>query len=111
MAVEQSVAQMALTRDTGAGGFMERLTAILAETASSILTEAGTTAFHAQRAAYAVRVTQNAAGAAMAAGPLVVMGVNVVQKTTYDEATKTSTCTATDLELQSQILTDWNALA
>ena len=44
-------------------------------------------------------------------GPQVVMGVNVVNTTTYDEATKTATCTIADIDLQSQILTLWNALA
>ena len=41
MAVEQSVAQMALTRDVGPGGFMERVTAILALTGGSVLWNPG----------------------------------------------------------------------
>jgi hypothetical protein len=111
MAVDQSTAQMALTRDTGPGGFMERVTAILAYTADAILSESGGTPYHQGRAYYAQRVMQNPQQAATQGGPLIVMGVNISSKTTYDETTKTSTCTATDLELQSQIMTDWNGLA
>jgi len=111
MAVEQTVAQMALTRDTGPGGFMERVTAIMAYTANAVLTETATTPYHQGRALYAQRVVQNPPQAATSGGPLIVMGINISSKTTYDEATKTSTCTATDLEVQSQIMTDWNGLA
>ena len=111
MAVDQSTAQMALTRDTGPGGFMERVTAVLAYVANSVLHEAVATAYHSGRALYAQRVLANPVQAAAAGGPLIVMGINVSSKTTYDETTKTSVCTATDLELQSQVQTDWNGLA
>jgi hypothetical protein len=111
MAVEQTTAQMALTRDTGPGGFMERVTAVLAYVANSVLREAAATAYHPGRALYAQRVMQNPPQAATQGGPLIVMGINIVSKTTYDEATQTSVCTATDLELQSQVQTDWNGLA
>src|SRR6476619_3118228 len=108
---DQSTAQMALTRDTGPGGFMERVTAILAYTAESVLTESAGTAYHSGRALYAQRIMQNPAQAATQGGPLIVMGINIASKTVYDPATKTSVCTAADLEIQSQIMTDWNALA
>jgi hypothetical protein len=108
---DQSTIQMGLTRDTGPGGFMERVTAILAATADSVLSESASTAYHSGRAYYAQRVMQNPQQAGMQGGPLIVMGINVSSKTTYDETTKTSICTASDLELQSQIMTDWNALA
>jgi hypothetical protein len=111
MAVETSVAQMALTRDAGPGGFMERVTAMLAFSCSGVLSEPGTTPYHPSRAYYAQRVTQNPQQVATQAGPQVVMGVNVVATTTYDEATKTSVCTIADIDLQSQIETLWNALA
>jgi len=111
MAVEQSVAQMALTRDTGPGGFMERLTAVMANVAGSILSEAASTAYHQQRAFYAQKVIADPRQAATQAGPQVVMGPNVIPKTTYDEATQAATCTATDLELQSQVQTFWNSYA
>jgi hypothetical protein len=111
MAVDQSTAQMALTRDTGPGGFMERVTAILAYTADAILSESATTAYHQGRALYAQRVMANPQQAGTQGGPLIVMGINISSRTTYDEVTKTSVCTASDLELQSQIMTDWNGLA
>jgi len=111
MAVDQSTMQMALTRSTGPGGFMERVQAVLCYVANAVLSESAATAYHSGRAAYAQRVLQNPPQAAAAAGPLVVMGVNIYTNTTYDETTKESTCTATDIELQSQIQTDWNGLA
>ena len=105
MAVEDSVKQMALTRDISTGGFMERVQAMLARVAGQVLIESGGTPYHQGRAIYAQRVVQNPQGAATQAGPQVVMGVNIVMTTTYDEETKMSTCTATDPELESQIVT------
>jgi hypothetical protein len=102
--------QMALTRDTGPAGFMERVTAMMARVAGDILSEAGTTPFHQGRALYAQQVTRNPRQASDVAGPQVVMGVNVIGTTTYDPATQTSVCTIADLDLQSQIMTLWNAL-
>jgi hypothetical protein len=110
MPVDITVQQMALTRDTQAGGFMERVQAILARVAGTILGEPGTTPYHQGRASYAQRVVAGPSQAAFQAGPQVVMGVNVINSTTYDEATKTSTCTIADIDLESQILTLWNAL-
>ena len=110
MAVEVSVKQMALTRDTGPGGFMERVQAMLAHVAGVILSEAGTTPYHQGRALYAQKVVANPLQATQVGGPIVVMGVNVVISTTYDEATQTAACTIADLDLQSQIQTLWNAL-
>src|SRR5262245_60022616 len=111
MAVDTTVKQMALTRDTGPGGFMERCTAVMAFACSTILTEPAATAYHQQRAFYAQKVVQMPQQTATMAGPQIVMGVNVVNTTTYDEATKSSTCTNADIDLQSQILTLWNSLA
>ena len=108
---ETSVQQMALTRDIGPGGFMERVTAMLARVAGVVLGEAGSTPYHQSRAFYAQRVVGTPQQMATQAGPQVVMGVNIVAATTYDEATKTSTCTAADIDLESQITTLWNALA
>jgi hypothetical protein len=111
MAVEQSVAQMALTRDTGPGGFMERVTTLMALVGGSILSESGSTPYHQGRAFYAQKVIAMPQQAATQAGPILVMGVNITTRTTYDEVTKSSTCTATDTEIQSQIQTMWNAFA
>lgn len=110
MAVDISTQQMALTRDTGPGGFMERVQAMMARVAGVVLGEAGTTPYHSGRAFYSQKVVANPQQAATQGGPQVVMGVNVIAATTYDEATKTSTCTIADIDLESQITTLWNAL-
>lgn len=107
---ETSVQQMALTRDTGPGGFMERVAAMLARVAGVVLGEPGTTAYHSGRASYAQRVVTNPQQAATQAGPQVVMGVNVIAATTYDEVKQESTCSIADIDLESQITTLWNAL-
>lgn len=111
MAVEVSTKQMALTRDTGPAGFMERVTAMLAKVAVDVLSEPGGTPHHDHRAVYAQRVIAGPPSAAHQAGTIVVMGVNVINTTTYDEATKTSTCSILDIDLQSQTMNLWNALA
>lgn len=103
--------QMALTRDTAPGGFMERVTATMAFACNTILTEPASTPYHQQRALYAQRVVANPSQAAMQGGPQIVMGVNCINATTYHEETKTSVCTIADIDLQSQILTLWNSLA
>jgi len=109
---DTSTQQMALTRDLGPGGFMERVIAILQFVARDVLeTEAASTPHHAARVTYAQTVGRNPRDAAIAGGPMIVMGVNVVTTTTYDETTKTSTCTATDPELEAQITTFFNPLA
>lgn len=108
---DTSTQQMALTRDTAPGGFMERVQAMLAYVCSTILSEDGGTSYHPQRAMYAQRVVANPQQAAIQAGPQVVMGVNVIAATVYNEDLKTSTCTIADIDLQSQILTLWNSLA
>src|SRR5262245_16622989 len=111
MAVEQSVAQMALTRDTGPGGFMERVQTLLALVGGSVLNESGSTPYHQGRALYAQRVIGNPRQAAEQCGPILVMGVNITSTTTYDEETKAATCVASDLQIQSQIQTFWNTFA
>lgn len=111
MAVETTVKQMALTRDVGPGGFMERVTATLAFVSTGILSEPSDTPYHDGRTMYAQKVVASPQQAATQAGPQVVMGVNVVNTTTYDEDTKMAKCTITDIDLQSQIQTLWNSLA
>ena len=108
MAVEVSVQQMALIRNTE---FMERVQAMLARVSGVVLSEAGITPYHQSRAQYAQRVVNSPQMAANQAGPQVVMGVNVVAATTYDEVTKTSTNKMADIDLESQITSLWNALA
>jgi hypothetical protein len=98
---------MALTRNQE---FMERVQAMMARTCNGVLTEPGTTPYHSMRAAYAQRVVSSPIMAASQGAAQIVMGVNVVAATVYDEATKTSTCTIADIDLESQILTLWNSL-
>jgi len=108
---ETSVQQMALTRDNSPGGFMERVQAILAFVTPTVLSEPSSTPYHQGRAYYAQKVVGNPRQAAELAGPQIVMGVNVVAATTYNEETKESMCSIADIDLQSQILTLWNSLA
>lgn len=108
---DTSTQQMALTRDTGAGGFMERVTAMMAFVAGSILTEPVGTPHHPYRAGYAQRAIGAPDTTATQAGPQIVMGVNIIAGTTYDEETKTSTFAGADIDLESQIRTMWNSLA
>lgn len=108
---DTSVQQMALTRDVGPGGFMERVQAMLVFVTPTILTEPGTTAYHQPRAFYAQRVVQAPRQMAEQAGPMVSMSTNVVASTTYDENTKIATCTIADIDLQSQLVSLWNSLA
>lgn len=110
MAVPVTVQQMALTRDTGPGGFMERVQVTLAFVAGGVLSEPAETPFHQARAYYAQRVVANPVQAMQQAGTQVVMGVNVVAATTYNETTQIATCTIADIDLESQIRTLWNAL-
>jgi hypothetical protein len=111
MAVEVSTKQMALTRDLAPGGFMERSQAMLVLTAGNVLHEPAATPHHSGRAVYAQRVVGDPYSAHLQAATQVVMGVNVVNTTTYDEVTKTSTCTIADIDLQSQVMTLWDGLA
>jgi|SRR6187399_1680431 len=107
MAAETSTKQMALLRNAG---FMERVQAMMARAAGVVLSEPLATPFHAERAQYAKQVVLIPAQSAAQAGPQVVMGVNVINDTTYDELAQTSQCTILDIDLESQINTLWNAL-
>ncbi len=108
---ETSTQQMALLRDWAPGGFMERVMGMLSFVTPTILSEPGSTAYHQSRAFHAQKVVQNPRQMAEQGGPQIVMGVNVVNATTYNEEEKTAVCTITDLDLQSQILSLWNSLA
>ena len=60
---DTSTQQMALTRDTGPGGFMERVQAMLAFVTPTILNEPAATPYHQPRAYYAqTRRRQSAPG-------------------------------------------------
>lgn len=108
MAVETSVKQMALARNIE---FQERTQAMMAKVAVDVLGEAGSTPYHGQRANYAQRVIQSPQMSMNQAITVVCMGDSVTAGTVYDETTKTSTCSITDPNLQSQIERLWNAMA
>jgi len=108
MAVEVSTKQMALLRNTE---FMERAQAMMVLVARVVLGEANSEPSHKDRVVYAQRVVIDYQTTTNQAGPQIVMGINVINTTTYDEATKISTCTITDIDLQSQIQTLWNSMA
>jgi hypothetical protein len=107
MPVETSTKQMALLRNPE---FMERTQAMLAMVTSSVLSEPGSTPYHSLRASYAQKVVASPQASAFQAGPQVVMGINVINATTYDEVNKTSICNIADIDLQSQIMFLWNSL-
>ena len=107
MPAETSTKQMALLRNAG---FMERVTAMLAQAAGVVLAEPLATPFHLARAQYAKQVVTTPLQSTTQAGPQVVMGINVILSTTYDEITQTSQCAILDIDLESQINTLWNAL-
>src|SRR4029453_7895200 len=111
MAVEQSVAQMSLTRDWGPGGFMERVVTLMALVGGSVLSEPADTPYRQGRVFYAQRVVSLPRQAAEQVGPILVMGVNITSTTTYDEETQTAICTATDTQIQGQIQVMWNTFA
>jgi hypothetical protein len=108
---DQTTIGMALTRDTGPGGYMERQTALLMKEAGDVLKEAVGTPYHAPRAAYAQRVIMQPQMASTAGAPLIVMHTNVLTYTTYDETSKTSTTTAPDGNIEVAIAELWNSLA
>jgi hypothetical protein len=111
MAVPVSVKQMALTRDIGPGGFMDRLIVMMPVVAGTVLGEAENIPYHPQRIEFARRVIQIPSGVATQVGPIVVMGETIVNTTVYNEGTKQSTCTATDEQLEAQISAYWNLMA
>src|SRR4029434_525282 len=103
MAVEQSVAQMALTRDWAPGGFMERVITLMALVGGSVLTEPADTPCRQGRVVYAQRVVSLPRQAAEQVGPILVMGVNITSTTTYDEGSQTEICTETDTAIQGPV--------
>lgn len=102
---------MALTRDIGPGGYMERQTALMMKEAGDVLKEVAGTPYHAGRAMYAQRVIMNPQMASTAGAPLIVMHTNILTYTTYDETSKTSTTTAADGNIEAAIAELWNSLA
>lgn len=91
--------------------FLARVEYLLCLQAQVVLTEQGVGTTHEMRAAYAKNVIGAPYNFAAIAAPILVSGVNVRNATTYDEQTGVVACTVTDVDLQSQIATFWNALA
>jgi hypothetical protein len=89
---------------------MERAQASMVKVAATVLDEAPG-AHYQQRTFYAQHVMQLPRQSTEQAGTAIVMGSTIIAKTTYDEQTKTSICTATDSEMDAQILSLWNVLA
>ena len=108
---DQTTIGMALTRDVGPGGYMERQTALIMNVAGDILKEQSGTPYHAPRAQFAQRVIMSPQQASTAGAPLIVMHTNVITYTTYDETAKTSICTAPDNNIEAAITELWNTLA
>jgi len=108
MAAETTTKQMALTRNVG---FMERVVAMLDRAATLVLVEPLVTPFHLERATYAKQVIQTPIQSATQAGPQIVMGVNVIAATVYDETFAVASCPILDIDLESQINTLFNGLA
>ena len=108
MAVETTVKQMALSKNQE---FVDRVIATMSFVAGRVLDEPANTPYNYNRVLYAKMVTQTPSTAASQAITQIVMGVNVINTTTYDEATKTATCTIKDIDLESQINSLWNSLA
>jgi len=90
---------------------MERVTALMLVVARAVLNEDKATDYHQGRAIYAQQVVGSPIQVSTNAGPQLVMGVNIIAKTTYSEQTQSSECTASDPEVESQITTFWNSLA
>ena len=108
MPVETTVKQMALTKNRE---FVDRVIATMSFVAGNTLSEAAATPFNHHRVNYAQTVIQTPTSTAERALSQIVMGVNVIATTVYDEETKTSICTIADIDLESQILSLWNSLA
>ena len=109
--VEVSVSQMALTRDTLPGGFLDRLQAIMTSVAQTVLAEPPTRAHHSQRALYARDVMARPPQAAQQVAPQVSQAPQVIQNTTYDPATKAATCSLPDQALKAEVTSLWDNLA
>lgn len=108
MAVETTTKQMALSKNPE---FLDRVIATMSFVAGRILDEPANTPYNSSRVQYARMVTQTPNNFANQAISQIVMGVNVINTTVYDEATKTATCTIKDIDLESQINALWNSLA
>lgn len=92
--------------------FRQRVRAAIAKIAWQVLNEDSGTANHSTRAAYARQVIADVDGYANRVAPSLVMRTNLFSEdTSYDFQVGAVVTTATDAEIESQIATDWSALA
>jgi hypothetical protein len=104
-----SNSQQALAADPS---FQIRVRDALSVVAWDVINEPATTVGHAQRQSYAMSVIANLQQYAQQISPWLVNRTNIAAGTTsYDFPSRSVQTTATDAQIQSQLLTDWNALS
>lgn len=113
-----SFTQQALASDTR---FQLRLQNALSKVAWEVLEEPTSTPFHAQRVAYAQRVTNSSPSAMAATGPSMVaqqLAPSFVNRpnvfnfeTSYNFTVGGVVTTSGDLDIEAQLHNDWNMLA
>lgn len=101
--------QQALAADSR---FQARVRSSLASVAWQVLQEDPATAYHTERSKYALTVLQNLTGQATSVSGWVVERPNVINfETSYSFAADAVVTAATDADLESQLMTDWNFMS
>jgi hypothetical protein len=101
--------QQALADSTG---FRLRLQNALTKVAFQVLDEPPSTAFYAQRNAYAQRVINGPQQVAIQLAPSFVNRPNIFQfETSFDFSMREVVTASGDPDIESQVFTDWNKLA
>lgn len=104
-----SFSQQALAQDVG---FVTRVEAALVIVAFAVLGEAANTPNHANRVLFCNKVISDPANFARRLSPVLVMRTNLMAfVTSYSFQTKSITTAAGDTDIQSQLTSDWDALA
>jgi hypothetical protein len=92
--------------------FYKRLQNALTRIAWEVLEEDPSTLHHAERAAYAQKVTEASLSTAQQLAPSFVNRPNVFNfPTSYDFMVGATVTASGDADLESQLMTDWNKLA
>lgn len=101
--------QQALADETS---FRLRLQNALTKVAWEVRDEVASVAHYAERQAYANRVINDPLNTAIGLSPSFVNRPNIFQfETTYDFAMRSAVTASGDLDIESQVRTDWNKLA
>jgi hypothetical protein len=109
MPANDAYSQQALAVDLR---FQKRLQNALMKVAWQVLEEAPSTLHHAERAAYAHQVTQNAPQTASQIAPSFVTRPNVINfETSYSFPVGGTITAAGDPDIESQLMTDWDQMA